>query len=215
MPLRKKDRVDGLSNRERDLDDDEFETPPEIATRVAPVEEMHRSIDPSSDWAAELMRAAVRKRAEWRMLEGPYEKVNREQFFQRLEFPDIQVTMCPRLVFSNTLEPVPCTTYKHGLNLSCALRKNDGQFHQGKMSGADLIPASCKVHVPLIHSSVAHAGRLFKIRIELKSIDGRCSYLYSKPFEVVSKLTVVNNARKRKASAQNGKKKKRAEGRKV
>ncbi len=199
VPLRKKERADGLSNRERDLDDDEYETPPEIAGRAPPIDDVQD--DPNTQWGAEALRTKKRKKAEWRLLEGPYEKVHKEHFFQRLDFPPALVTMTPSLVFADTKQPVPCKVHTGGLRLSPAMLRREGTFSQGYMPDATLLPASCKVTVPLMHSSRNHSGRLFCIKIAIENTQGCTTTLYSKPFEVVSKLSVVTNARKRKLAA--------------
>ena len=194
IPLKKKERKDGLSNQERDLEDDEYEIPPEHAERYCPGADSTLQIVPP--YADIVSKATARRRAEWRLLEGPYEKVHMDHFFRRMDFPVAGITMRCYLVFADTLGRVPCDIYEGALVPSAKLRLSGGTFSEGYMSASDLLPASCKVHVPTAHLSTSHGGRLFKLCVV---ISGSNNYqlLYSAPFEVVSTQAVVDNAKKR------------------
>jgi len=143
VPLKKKERTDGLSNRERDLDDDVYETPPEVVERQLPPMASSQHGRPFAT-QEEARRIARRREAEWKLLSGPHERVHADHFSRRINFPADGIVLRVHLVFSDTHEPVPCDIYPTALVPSAKLRANNGVFFEEK-NGTHTLPASCKV----------------------------------------------------------------------
>lgn len=220
-PLGKLPRADGLSNLERDLDDDMFEIPPERTERKPPPP---RDPDLERRDPLKFGRTHGAVVALYNRLEGPYPRTDRYEFYRRLPFPSPFIRMRPKLVFADTHDPVKCSLYPGGLRPSQALRRDDMTCCESQMDGVDTLPAYCKVEIPSAHCTSRFNHRLLKIAMDVLLIRNGFETLiitiFTEPFEVVSKPMFVDNASKRKfrppaaaasssASGVGGKKKKK------
>jgi hypothetical protein len=206
-PLKKKDRADGLSNIDHDLSDDEYEEPPESLRLRGP--QVSSSNNNATDWGRRLADGERRVRAQWMAAEGPEEKLDRFMYNKRIPYNSyftapLQISLC--LVYADSKEPVQCSRFKGGLDLSNQMLRDRGLFSQPPTYRAsDQMPASCKFHVP--HLSSDHANKLFCLRLTGTAWLHRSGapftqVVYTQPFEVVSKLDVVKKAAKRRTAEQ-------------
>ena len=218
--LKKKDRTDGLDNKDHDFSDDEFEDGPEVLEKRGPVGSA-MGHDPNSDWARRQLDHEKKERATWLKAEGPQEPVERYTYKRRFhygQFLDGPLRISASLVFADDKTPVPDEVNASGLELSEQLLKTDGVFQQPQKLGRlapvhvpgpgpyGCLPAFAKFHVK--HLSFEYEGRLFCIKLDSRGtfkdeLGGRPAHwvTYSEPFECVSKLEVVKKASDRKAPA--------------
>lgn len=218
VPLKKKPRKDGLSHFERDLDDDEYEDPPECkANRMPkrtpnphPAVPQGMQIPDHLNNHAKFELAQDRRLKRWDLLEGPEEKLDRFEWMRReayrLYFEDV-LKLTVDLVYADTHEEVVNARYPHGIIASNQLSRDDYVFKSpAEWDGRDeRMPAQCKFHVP--HLSAHHQNRLFKLRITgvgkyIKARGGGDAKMvvFSESFEVNSRKSVVDNASKRTAA---------------
>jgi len=218
VPLKKKPRKDGLSHFERDLDDDEYEDPPECkANRMPkrtpnphPPVPLGMQIPAHLNNHAKFELAQDRRLKRWDLLEGPEEKLDRFEWMRReayrLYFEDV-LKLTVDLVYADTHEEVVNARYPHGIIASNQLSRDDYVFQSpAEWDGRDeLMPAQAKFHVP--HLSAHHQNRLFKLRITgvgkyIKARGGGDAKMvvFSESFEVNSRKSVVDNASKRTAA---------------
>lgn len=206
VPLKKKDRTDGLSNIDHDFSDDEYEEPPESLRLRGPQVSL---ADTTTEWGRRQADAQQRRRSLWAAAEGPEEKHDRYVYNKRIPHDTyfaspLQITPC--LVYADTKEPVSCPRYKQGLDLSNQLLRDGGHFSQPpNWTASDQMPAAAKFHVP--HLSLDHGGRLFRLRLIgtstlLHTGNPFSQVVYTEPFEVVSKPAVVKQASKRRTVEQ-------------
>ena len=206
-PLKKKDRADGLSNIDHDFSDDEYEEPPESLRLRGP--QVSSSNNTATDWGRRLADGERRVRAQWMAAEGPQEKPDRFVYNKRIPYNSyftapLQIALC--LVYADSKEPVQCSRFKGGLDLSNQMLRDSGLFSQPPTYRASArMPASCKFHVP--HLSSDHANKLFRLRLTGTATLHRSGarftqVVYTQPFEVVSKLDVVKKAAKRRTAEQ-------------
>jgi len=213
VPLKKKERSDGLDNRDHDFSDDEFEEPPEALSNRGPFC-IPDDIDTTTEWGRVAREAQLKSRNAWIAHEGPQEPPKRYTYKKRTNYnkyltdvPDIVAS----LVFADDKTPVPDMVNPGALELSLQMRKENGVFKQPNKikhvpfphvpgnAPHSCLPAFAKFHVK--HLSTTHGGRLFCIKLEAKgmfSVDrgGKPAQWisYTEPFEVVSKMEVVHNA---------------------
>ncbi len=207
QPLKKRDRADGLSNLDHEFSEAEFEEPPESARRRGPrVSEIHSS---TTEWGRRQVDAEQRKRSIWAAAEGPEEKHDRFMYNQRVPFDKHfcePLSIAPSLVFADDHLPVPCSRFEGGLELSNQLLRDGGRFSQPpRWQASDCMPAVAKFHIP--HLSLDHGGRLFCLKLTATGTLARSGVsftlvVYSRPFEVVSKLDVVKRAGRRRTADQ-------------
>ena len=206
-PLKKKERTDGRSNINHDFSDDEYEDPPESLSLRGP--RMSNTHDLATAWGRRLSEGERRVRKRWLDAEGPEERLDRFVHNKRIPYGNYFTTplkITPCLVYADSKEPVPCSRFKGGLDLSNQLLCDGGHFTQStKWLTGDQMPASAKFHIP--HLSSDHGGRLFCLRLTgtallVKSGNPFTQVVYTQPFEVVSKLDVIKKASKRRTAEQ-------------
>ena len=204
VPLKKKQRTDGLDNRDHDFSDDDFEDPPELRSRRGPQPEPNHHA-PGSGWWAKHDRREKLKRSAWELAEGPDEPVDRHVYMERIlygKYFAAPLDMTVALVYADDHSPVPCIRSKHALDCSTQLMRDHCVFRQPFRYAGHMAPAHAKFHVR--HLTLDHDGRLFKLRIEARGrmkVDRGGQEVkwikYTAPFEVVSKNVVVKQASKR------------------
>lgn len=210
-PLKKKQRSDGLCNRDHDFSDDEFEDPPDARVKRAPTRRRNpypplpQGAHPEMlDLRAKFERGETRRRAQWEDLEGPSEKLERHTFFLRQRYTDYftsSLNCSVALVYADTHEDVPCERFKGAIQPSNQLARDNLTFCQQTHKEFKELPAVAKFHIP--HLSADHDGRLFKLRITgngkvVNTKNTKALVVFSQPFEVVSKLDVIKQAEKRR-----------------
>jgi hypothetical protein len=204
VPLKKKQRTDGLDNRDHDFSDDEFEDPPELRSGRGPQPAPNHHAPGSWWWAKHDRREKLKRRA-WELAEGPDEPIDRHVYMERVlygKYFDAPLDMTAALVYADDHKPVPCIRSKSALDVSTQFMRDEGVFRQPFKYAGHMAPAHAKFHVR--HLTLDHDGRLFKLRVEAK---GRMKadrgghevkwIKYTEPFEVVSKSVVVKQASKR------------------
>lgn len=205
VPLKKKLRTDGLDNRDYDFSDDEFEDAPErMCIRGPPVEPNNHA--EGSVWWLRRQRMEKQKRSAWELAEGPAEPVDRYRYLQRIpycKYFTAPLKMTVSLVYADDHSAVSCIRSKNALDMSNQAVRDEGVFAQPFKYAVYDAPAHAKFHVR--HLTLDHGGRLFKLRIEATgNLNGERGgravqwILFTKPFEVVSKASVVKKAPKRR-----------------
>ena len=209
-PLKKKPRADGLSNMERDLSDDEYEDPPEAKSNRGPPKPTVDPRDlPPGDWSRKQAEAQARLRREWEQHDGPEEQYDRHITVQRVPYgryfaAPLSVSAC--LVYADNHQKVE-GHLPMGFEPSNALACDKGVFEHNTRHQSDSMPHHARLHVP--HLTLDHGNRLFKLKVtgfgvlnELLGGGPFVQTVYSKPFEVVSKINVVHGAGKRRTQEQ-------------
>ena len=206
-PLAKKERTDGLDNKDHDFSDDEYEDAPESKRTRAPAVNAS-NLDATTEWGRRQLDHETRRHSLWNQADGPEEPPDRYSYHQRLSYTPFftdALAIKPSLVYADTYEEVPCDLGQGGLEYSNALVNDGGTFRQPARWSAQHMPAQAKFHIP--HLSLDHAGRLFRLRLcgtgKLATSGGDFEQVvYSEPFEVVSKVDVVKMAYKRRTADQ-------------
>lgn len=211
VPLKKKQRTDGLCNLDHDFSDDEFEDPPEALSQRGP--SVSSNHDLSTHWGRKQFDTEQRRRRCWMKKQGPDEAYDRYAYNCRLgwdSFFRAPLVLAPSLVYADTKQPVPCQRSTSALELSNKMlrAKPSGTFQQPTREGGVCRetnpPAVAKFHVP--HLSLDHGGRLFCLKIvgtgTLRSGAPFEQTVYTEPFEVVSKMDVAKRAGKRRTTEQ-------------
>lgn len=221
VPLKKIERSDGLDNRDFDFSDDEFEEPPETLSRRGPHWKPRDDLNPATDWGARVRQHEQKERAIWIAHEGPQEQPKRHTYKKRSSYEKYLVdtpNMVVSLVFADDKTPVPDSVNPGGLELSNQMRKEDGVFKQPTTikhispvhvpgnGPHDCLPSFAKFHIRNL--SMAHNGRLFCLKLQTTGTfsanrGGNAAQwvTFTEPFEVVSKIEVVHNARGRSAQS--------------
>jgi hypothetical protein len=181
---------------------------PESAQRRGPTVTFVSEQDAETAWGRRALDAAQRRRRRWAAAEGPEEPPDPHIEYQRIDYSGYfrdtpQIT--PKLVFADSLEPVPCARFEHGLMLSNQMLRDGGCFAPpANWQASDRLPAVAKFHIP--HLTLDHGGRLFCIELHATATTwtkGQFSQVVrTPPFEVVSKLQVVGRAGSRETASE-------------
>jgi hypothetical protein len=139
---------------------------------------------------------------------GPTAALDKYNHFKTSPFPETEpplklIKLYCQLVYADDNSDVSSTTHCSGLVLSAKMRSNEGCFQEGVLSSAPrdtVLPAVCKIQIPPENCSSFHNNSLFKIRVDVIRGDDKkhALHLYSSPFLVVSKPSVVDTASKKR-----------------
>ena len=215
VPLKKKERKDGLSNIERDLSDDEYEDPPDAREKRAPARRQNPHIPPTLSAVHNqdhvynrFERSENQRRERWERLEGPGEPIDRYTVQHRIPYSAyfVDPLVCSvELVYADTHEPVPSPDYKGGIVPSNTLSRDNLTFRQPRHAYFSNLPAQAKFHIQEL--SAAHDNRLFKLKVtgrgRLNAAHGggeKELVVFTAPFEVNSRESVVKAGRQRRTA---------------